>query len=644
MAPRARPRVSVPPRPSTVIGACLLGVALLLAGLGEAPATARAPQAAAAAGDRMPAGLTALVAGGEHTCGLARGALYCWGRNTWGQVGNAARGASVTRPQRIGVARNWRQVSAGGASTCGVRGAQRVLECWGLNHRGQLGDGTRRYRLEPHRVPGTGWKRADVGWFHTCAVRTGGALYCWGDNAHGQLGRGDTRQTLQRVRVPGRWLSVAVEGWTTCGIRTDRSLWCWGRNLVGQVGDGTTADRRRPVRIGAPRWSQVDVSWTHACARRADGRTLCWGNNDRGQLGDGSLTRRLRPTLVAGGARARSVSVGEGSSCLVTTGDALRCWGDNRYRQVGGTGALHRTPRQRAGAYTSVTSGWLHSCALRDGGGGTCWGLDERGQVAGSTRARPAAPATRARAGALTFSIASYNVLGEHHTGAYRHDDRFAPSRIRAEWMAQVVRTHGLDVIGVQEPSAGQVRAILTASAGQLDAFPRPGRDRFSTETTLMWDRRMFEAVERRVIHTQFISKRLPRPVVRLRHRATGREFWVMNVHNAPWSYQAKRDAAVKQQLTEIRRLERTGLPVYYVGDMNEKRTIVCKVLRGTRLESPAGGRLTADGRCVTPRVMRVDWIFGSRRTQWQNFHYAKPPVVRLTTDHWVPMTVVRVP
>ncbi len=629
-------------------GLFALGAILLVTGLGAAQ-----PVRPVDGGDAVltvaqePSGLNKPTAGGEHSCGIKGGRLYCWGRNTWGQVGDGTRGGTVASPQRIGTASDWRRVEAGGASTCGIRGDRRVLRCWGLNHRGQLGDGTRDFRLRPTRVRGENWRQVDVGWFTTCAVKQNRRAFCWGGNANGQLGKGDTRQTLQYHRLPGRWRDISVEGSTVCGVTKRRALYCWGRNLLGQVGDGTRNDRHRPVRIAGPRWREVEVSWTHGCARRGSGLVRCWGNNDRGQVGDGTTRRRTRPTAVAGSLRARSLAVSEGGSCLVDRSERLFCWGDNKYGQIGGGDTALRTPSPRGGSYRNVSSGWLHSCAKVIGGGTRCWGNNERGQLARPASRTPMQDDTSGpppQDGALRFTLASYNVLGEHHTGAYRHEDRFAPGRLRAEWTAQVFRTHGLDVIGLQEPSKGQVRAILDAGGGRYDAFPHPDRHRKSTETTLVWDQRKLEAVTTRTIRTQFIARKLPRPVVKFRDRATGRAFWVMNVHNAPWDYQQQRDQATAVQIAELQRLEETGLPVYFVGDMNEKRRILCKVLRRTDLDSPIGGRLRADGRCVTPRVMRVDWLFGSDRSDWGNFHFAKPPLIRLTTDHWVPMTKVRVP
>jgi alpha-tubulin suppressor-like RCC1 family protein len=35
----------------------------------------------------LTAGVTAIAAGGDHSCAIAKGAVWCWGRNEAGQLG-----------------------------------------------------------------------------------------------------------------------------------------------------------------------------------------------------------------------------------------------------------------------------------------------------------------------------------------------------------------------------------------------------------------------------------------------------------------------------------------------------------------------------------------------------------------------------
>jgi alpha-tubulin suppressor-like RCC1 family protein len=91
----------------------------------------------------------AVSAGWWHTCALGRdGAAYCWGSNQFGQLGGEpseaescpAAAACSTTPVRVGGGRRFVAVGAGGAHSCGLV-AEGAVYCWGDNSLGQLGDG-----------------------------------------------------------------------------------------------------------------------------------------------------------------------------------------------------------------------------------------------------------------------------------------------------------------------------------------------------------------------------------------------------------------------------------------------------------------------------------------------------------------------
>jgi alpha-tubulin suppressor-like RCC1 family protein/endonuclease/exonuclease/phosphatase family metal-dependent hydrolase len=646
-----------------------LGVSTALPGAASgatAPAGAAAVAAARSTGlparppSRRPArsatvtGLGRASAGGEFSCGIqgrATGALYCWGRNTYGQLGTGGTSPGPDAPARVGSS-TWRQVSAGGSTTCGIR-ADRALLCWGLNHRGQVGDGDRAPVLRPRRIGTQTWTTVATGWFHTCGVTTRGTLLCWGDNARGQLGTGGATGSTRPRRVPGTgWRSVAVGGWTTCATKADRTLWCWGRNDFGQLGLGDQKDRSRPTRVGvATGWSQVSLSWTHGCGRKRSGVVRCWGRNDRGQVGGASAVYVTRPSTVLGGHRAARVAAGEGTSCLVDRAGAAWCWGDDRFGQLGGaqpTPGTHPAPVRVPGTYTGITAGWYHVCAGASGGSSVCWGDNVRGQLGGPVpAARPSAPARPApgrRGGALSFRIATLNVLNTLHTRPGRHDDAYGPSRVRADWSAQALRNNQVDVAGVQEPDAGQLAALVDGSGGRYQSFPKPSAGDLGVEASIVWDVTRFALVDSGTVRTQHMARKLPRPFVRLRDRATGREFWVFSIHNASNEHQAKRNEAMRVQLAKVQELEEDGIPVFWVGDFNETTVAFCKIVRQTGLESPLGGKVLPDGTCQRPRGLTIDQVYGSRAARWSGFLRDRPPLVGLSTDHPLVLVDVTVP
>src|SRR5207247_2203514 len=101
-------------------------------------------------------------------------------------------------PTPVAGGRTFAAVSAGDYHTCGVTTSGAVY-CWGLNGSGQLGDATTANRLVPTAVAGgLTFAAVSAGDFHTCGATTSGAAYCWGDNGVGQLGVG----TLTNRLVP----------------------------------------------------------------------------------------------------------------------------------------------------------------------------------------------------------------------------------------------------------------------------------------------------------------------------------------------------------------------------------------------------------------------------------------------------------
>jgi endonuclease/exonuclease/phosphatase family metal-dependent hydrolase len=261
--------------------------------------------------------------------------------------------------------------------------------------------------------------------------------------------------------------------------------------------------------------------------------------------------------------------------------------------------------------------------------------------LSGATGSTPASAGTP-----MTFRIATYNVLGDIHTAPYTHDDRFAPSRIRAEWMGDAFRLlSDPDIVGMQEVDKGQFESIMRATSGHYAAWPGTQlSDAGSVQQSLIWRSSVWEATAKQTISIPFVKgSQRKQPVVRLKHRATGREIWVINVHNAPRDLQAERDEDVKIEIAKIKELRATGLPVFLVGDMNEKKTVFCKVVGQTDLVSPIGGSATTTT-CNPPTGMRVDWIFGSNDVTFDTFAMVRGPLVARSTDHHVPISKVTIP
>jgi alpha-tubulin suppressor-like RCC1 family protein len=190
-------------------------------------------------------------AGQGHGCGIRSssatgGELWCWGRNTDGELGQGdGAGGQLRSPVRVGTANDWVDVDCGQGTTCGVR-ADGSLWCWGDNDWGQVGTAPSGAVSSPRKADGTGYASVETDTFHTCARTLEGNLFCMGRNIEGQLGVDDTsdRSTPTLVAGASTWEQGSTGRFFTCARSTTGTIACTGANESGQLGTGDT-DRRR---------------------------------------------------------------------------------------------------------------------------------------------------------------------------------------------------------------------------------------------------------------------------------------------------------------------------------------------------------------------------------------------------------------
>jgi alpha-tubulin suppressor-like RCC1 family protein len=338
-----------------------------------------------------------ISAGGFHSCGVTTGdRAYCWGMNHSGQLGDGTT-TDRSRPVAVDGGLRFRMVSAGTFHTCGVTTDSRAY-CWGANDNGTLGDGTTTARFTPVAVAGGRlFRQVRAGNLHTCGVTPSDEAFCWGNNRYGQLGDGsDFNRRLRPVPVAGglRFRQVTAGSLHTCGATTNDRGFCWGSGLGGEIGDGKTFQRRTPRAVaGGISFRQVHAGEDfRSCGVSRQDQAYCWGDNSGGQLGDGTTTRRLTPVLVAGGHRFSGVSPGTTHTCGTTTTGVAKCWGENDVGQLGdGTRTRRLRPvtvagnlRFAPGAVAAGGSG-RHTCGVTTGNRAYCWGGNFRSQLGDGT-------------------------------------------------------------------------------------------------------------------------------------------------------------------------------------------------------------------------------------------------------------------
>lgn len=202
------------------------------------------------------------------------------------------------------------------------------------------------------------------GW--TCALLEEGQLRCWGWNLEGELGLGDIvfrgsdssglGDNLPLVDLgTGVRAEEVVARWAqTCAVLEDDRIKCWGDNPEGELGLGETGNRGDApgemgdalpfVDLGADfAVAQLVMGRTHACALSKTGQVKCWGTNRYGQLGLGDRRSRgssashmgdALPT-VALGEKVMQLAAGYEHTCALLEGGDIRCWGRNNHGQLG---------------------------------------------------------------------------------------------------------------------------------------------------------------------------------------------------------------------------------------------------------------------------------------------------------------------
>jgi len=300
----------------------------------------------------MSGTVTDISTGTQHSCAVAGGKAYCWGNNGSGRLGNnsttnSSEPVAVTTSVMSGTVTD---IATGYSHSCAV--ANSAVYCWGQNLTGQLGNAANVSSTTPLAVATnimSGTATAIIaGYQHTCAIASGNA-YCWGGySGYGQLGNGTTGTSTTPVAVSTALMAAGSvtslgggsESYHTCAISANKA-YCWGHNGFGKLGDASTLVRSSPVAVTTSAMSGTVVSiaagGSQTCAVDATGGTFCWGANSSGQLGDGGTSASNVPkavTLSGVTGPLKGISTGASQSCAYGALHAY-CWGQNGSGQLG---------------------------------------------------------------------------------------------------------------------------------------------------------------------------------------------------------------------------------------------------------------------------------------------------------------------
>ncbi|WP_181312352.1 endonuclease/exonuclease/phosphatase family protein [Nocardioides campestrisoli] len=237
--------------------------------------------------------------------------------------------------------------------------------------------------------------------------------------------------------------------------------------------------------------------------------------------------------------------------------------------------------------------------------------------------------------------IGSFNVLGSQHTAPGGDRRRFPPASVRNGQAVGYIRGHGVDVLGTQELQDDQLRALQSMTG--MEAYPGFAWGSKETDNSILWDPGMFEFLSGEQFTINFVGRPRPQPIVKLKHRLTGQQFYVVNTHPSPGQGRALTERRNAQATTVgvINRLKADGIPVLITGDMNDRAEFYCQVVGPAGMTTPQGG--SYGGGCRPPTGhLAVDWVAGTGVT-WSNYRMDTSPVARRVSDHFFISATARV-
>jgi alpha-tubulin suppressor-like RCC1 family protein len=343
--------------------------------------------------------VTAISVGIYFNCALrSDGTVWCWGINTWGNLGNDSTADSAVPVQVKGLpsaATNPAvSVSAAEMHACALLKDQTVW-CWGINDQLQLGQCNQAYpnptlaqsqtavEVQAFAAPSPPASGADPtvpppspaclntpfkatqltsGGEHNCAIGADTNLYCWGENTTNNQG-GQSGQPFSAAQAgTGKYWTEAVPG--------------------PEIVVGTTPNQFSEVLSGD------DIS----CGI-AQGSAYCWGGNEVGELSPagGSFTTPSpdaancsdTPVLISGPSNltAGGLAMGDETGCVLYRG-SVTCWGNGSTGIFGGTN--NATSATNLGGASAIYSGCSAEtiCTTHAPDNSlTCWGDNSTGEA-----------------------------------------------------------------------------------------------------------------------------------------------------------------------------------------------------------------------------------------------------------------------
>ncbi len=254
------------------------------------------------------------------------------------------------------------QVSAAADHSVALLAGNKVV-AWGQNELGELGNGGTTNSDVPVAVSipsGDTVTEVKAGNFYTLARLSTGAVLAWGVNNRGELGDGGSAgpekcfgtacsETPRLVNLPsGTTVTEIAAGYRSAlALTTGGTVLGWGENASGNLGDGTSsgpetcgteACSRNPVAVCEENKSsctptseeltgvaEISAGNGYGIARLTNKTGVAWGYNGNFGLGDGAQTNTDSPIPVSSLSNTHAISAGGHSLALLSGTPSAAC-------------------------------------------------------------------------------------------------------------------------------------------------------------------------------------------------------------------------------------------------------------------------------------------------------------------------------
>ena len=221
-------------------------------------------------------------------------------------------------------------------------------------------------------------------------------------------------------------------------------------------------------------------------------------------------------------------------------------------------------------------------------------GTDRKSDEYGEMGASPV-PVVGTVSGPTSFRVSSFNVLGYDHTAKGGQKKGFADGAVRMKWGVQLLKSHQVDVVGLQEFQPQQYNKWVKRASGLYDIFPGYVDTIGFLRNSIAWRKDKFRMVSNSWLKLPYFHGDVLRmPVVLLQSLQTGQQIYFINFQNpADVRGNAMKWRLIGQrlQIALVNQLRASNqLPIVWTGDMNAKRQVFCRVTMQAGMVSASGG------------------------------------------------------